>query len=173
MNGQKHYKLALFIGRFQPFHEGHLYSLRKAIGVAERVIIGIGSSNIQDRKNPWNFDSRKQMVQSVIKNLDWGRSIQAIWAVPDLYNSEQWGNMIVSRVRKEGVFESEVVAVGNNEWTNRIMRMKKIDVVEPGLLRRDELEGALIREFVENNDVSWKDRVPLPVIECILRSRRH
>jgi len=162
------YKVALFIGRFQPFHNGHLYVLKKALGLAEKVIIGIGSSNIQNEKNPWNFETRKKMIQSIIKHQDLQNKIQAVWAIPDVFDNDKWGNMIVESLYSEGVLGSEIVVVGNNDWTNNIMRMKGLLVVEPGLFKRNELEGLLIRQLMGKHDMTWKNKVPISVVKCLL-----
>lgn len=61
----KQYDYLVFIGRFQPFHLGHLEVLERARSLAERVIVLIGSSN-QPRtpKNPFTFDERKTMIRN-------------------------------------------------------------------------------------------------------------
>ncbi len=60
------YKVALFIGRFQPFHKGHLFSLNKCFEIAEKVIVGVGSSQESGTENnPWDYQTRKMMVESL------------------------------------------------------------------------------------------------------------
>ena len=60
------YDYVVFIGRFEPFHIGHQEVVQRALEIAERVIILVGSSN-QPRtiKNPWTFGNRKEMIESV------------------------------------------------------------------------------------------------------------
>lgn len=60
------YDYVVFIGRFEPFHVGHQEVVNRALQVAEKVIILVGSSN-QPRtiKNPWTFENRKTMISSV------------------------------------------------------------------------------------------------------------
>ena len=55
----------LLIGRFQPFHLGHLDALKFALSKVEKLWIGIGSSNKPNQKqNPFSADERKQMILS-------------------------------------------------------------------------------------------------------------
>lgn len=57
-------KVCVYIGRFQPFHCGHLAVLRKALTDFDRVIMVLGSCNY-DRdltKNPWEFQERVLMI---------------------------------------------------------------------------------------------------------------
>lgn len=58
------YDLAVFIGRFQPAHNGHVQNINKALDLAERCLVLIGSAN-QPRtiKNPFTAAERQEMVQ--------------------------------------------------------------------------------------------------------------
>lgn len=159
----KKYPLALFIGRFQPFHKGHLYSLKKALELAEKVIIGIGSSNKSDENNPWSYEEREEMVECVLKVEELRGKVVAVVAVPDNPSDEVWAEELVSLVSEFGYQVGEVVGVGNNEWTNRLLASKGVDVVKSGLFRRDELEGVKIRRLMRAGEASWRTRVP----ECI------
>lgn len=63
----KPYDLAVFIGRFQPFHDGHLKVLREAQQVADRVLILVGSSNrARDTRNPFTYEERKAMIANTL-----------------------------------------------------------------------------------------------------------
>jgi len=55
----------LFIGRFQPFHLGHLDAIRFGLSKVENLWIGIGSSNkSNEKRNPFTADERKDMILS-------------------------------------------------------------------------------------------------------------
>lgn len=164
------YSVALFIGRFQPFHKGHLYSLEKCFELAETVIVGIGSSQESGTEsNPWNFEARKEMIESLLAQAGLSgdsRKVEVV-ALPDLFDDKKWGDQILSVIKQNGVKPSEVVGVGNNDWTNRIFRSIGIDVHETGLYKRDELEGLKIRELMAKGDNSWKMRIPQSVVKWL------
>ncbi|UAT43325.1 adenylyltransferase/cytidyltransferase family protein [Anaplasmataceae bacterium AB001_6] len=62
------YDYVVFIGRIQPLHLGHLYVLQKALHVAHRVIVLLGSSNLPPScHNPWSFVERKNMLLNSLK----------------------------------------------------------------------------------------------------------
>ena len=64
---------ALFIGRFQPFHNGHLKVIQNSINLYDEVIIGIGSaqySNTTD--NPFTAEERKLMIERSLKKAGFG-----------------------------------------------------------------------------------------------------
>lgn len=53
---------ALFIGRFQPFHSGHLDAIKQIS--EDEIIIGVGSSQYSGTEdNPHSFEERKKMIE--------------------------------------------------------------------------------------------------------------
>lgn len=61
-------KHGIFIGRFQPIHEGHVTSLVAAASQVERLYIFIGSANLcRSIKNPWLYVERASMVIKKLK----------------------------------------------------------------------------------------------------------
>ena len=51
------------IGRFQPFHLGHLEAINFALSKIDQLYIGIGSSNKSNQpRNPFNAEERKQTM---------------------------------------------------------------------------------------------------------------
>ena len=58
----------LLIGRFQPFHLGHLDAILFGLSRAENLFIGIGSSNrYNEKKNPFSAEERREMIVSSIE----------------------------------------------------------------------------------------------------------
>lgn len=158
----KKYQVALFIGRFQPFHNGHLYSLKKALNIAERVVVGIGSSQEEGtRDNPWNASMRLEMVGRVVQEAGAQARVERVVLLPDTETDEAWAKEVVARV---GEFD---IVVSNNEWTLEAMRSSGYATYMPGLYRREELEGVKIRELMRQGDARWKMRVPRAVREYL------
>ncbi len=88
------YDLMVYIGRFQPFHNGHLLTLQYAFQKARRVIVLVGShKSARSIRNPWTTEERMEMIRSVV-----GRgpvdSIQDKLILAELedytYNDEKW-----------------------------------------------------------------------------------
>lgn len=66
---EKEYKVAVFIGRFQPFHNEHLNVLNKALEIADKVLVVIGSYRVApNTKNPFTYEERVEMITSLIKH---------------------------------------------------------------------------------------------------------
>lgn len=61
------YKLGIYIGRFQPFHAGHLETVKIMLSKCEKVLISVGSHNRpQTIKNPWSSEERIQIIKEAL-----------------------------------------------------------------------------------------------------------
>lgn len=83
-------KNGIFIGRFQPVHEGHIHALGVAAAEVDKLYILVGSANqCRAIRNPWTFEERKQMLT---KELEWA-NIKNYEIVPlndYKYSNTQW-----------------------------------------------------------------------------------
>ena len=96
---KKKYDLAVFIGRFQPFHLGHAAVINEALSIATKVAIIVGSANsARSHRNPFTYDERVQMI----KKSFWEYSSQLVFApVEDtIYNDELWVKNVQAAVLK-------------------------------------------------------------------------
>lgn len=58
-------KTGIFIGRFQPAHQGHIHALGIASSQVDKLYIFIGSANVcRSIKNPWTFQERSNMLRA-------------------------------------------------------------------------------------------------------------
>lgn len=87
---QKTFDFAVFIGRFQPFHSGHLAVVKAGLEQAERLILLIGSAwQARSPRNPFTHDEREQMVRACLSAEDNGRLLcLPLMDVP--YNDDAW-----------------------------------------------------------------------------------
>jgi bifunctional NMN adenylyltransferase/nudix hydrolase len=66
--GQRRHSLAVFIGRFQPAHLGHLAVIKQALVVADHVLIAIGSANAARSHHflPFTAAERETMIRLML-----------------------------------------------------------------------------------------------------------
>ena len=77
----------LLIGRFQPFHLGHLEALQFALSKVDKLWLGLGSSNKPiEQNNPFSAEERKKMILSSID--DSMKNKITIYFIPDVDNHE-------------------------------------------------------------------------------------
>lgn len=86
------YKTAVFIGRFQPFHNSHLEIVQQGLEIADNVIVVIGSARSSvSFKNPFIYDERKAMIQDTLYDADAsGRRAFVVGVRDHYYNMEAW-----------------------------------------------------------------------------------
>ena len=142
----------LLIGRFQPFHLGHLDALRFALSKVDKLWIGLGSSNKPLQKNnPFSAEERKEMILSSIDE-SMKQRIQ-IYFIPDLENHIKWIELIDTLVPKfDTVFT-------NDELTKHLYSKRDVEVLPIPFVKRDILSGTNIRDMIIS-DQTWEDFVP-------------
>lgn len=156
---------ALVVGRFQPPHYGHIYLLHKALEVADRIVIAIGSSNVEhpavDRKaNPFTYQQRRAWMEQVVEEEGIAERVRGIVPSPDYPEDDaRWLRELEEQVRTVAPDGCDVV-VGNNDWVNSVLGNEGYAVHEVEMLRREELEGREVRARMRAHDPTWRDRVP-------------
>ncbi len=87
----------LIVGRFQPFHLGHLAVIREVLGKCDEVVIVIGSSEeSHTEKNPFTAGERYQMIISSLSSEE--RSRVHIIPIRDVNRYSVWVNHVESYV---------------------------------------------------------------------------
>jgi nicotinamide-nucleotide adenylyltransferase len=140
------YKTGLIIGRFQPFHKGHLYLVKKALENVENLIIAVGSVNKNDENNPFNFKDRKKYIKASLKKHNLLNKIIKI--VPLVDYPEEDDYWLEQLKLKTGSFDA---VFGNNEWVNGILENSGVKVIRVPLYKRYKYEGVRIREEMKNS----------------------
>jgi len=125
------YHVALIVGRFQPFHKGHLFLIKKALEKADKIIIGIGSANITDENNPIDYETRKKVIKAVFYKEKMEEKLSRIVPLDDFFDDEKW---LFNLKKQVGKFD---LALGNNEWTNNILKKAGYKVLEVDYCNRD------------------------------------
>jgi len=86
----KKYDFLVFIGRFQPFHQGHLSVIKQGLEQAEHLIVLCGSAH-QPRsvRNPWSMSEREAMIRGAVSCADNTR-LHIAPLMDSAYNDESW-----------------------------------------------------------------------------------
>ncbi len=142
----------LLIGRFQPFHLGHLEALRFALSKVDKLWVGLGSSNKPvEKNNPFTAQQRKEMILSSID--DSMKEKIVIYFIPDVDNHVRWIEKIDTIVPKFDIIFS------NDDLTKHLYLKRNIQVLTIPFLNRESLSGTNLRNLIVN-DLRWEDFVP-------------
>ena len=171
----KKYDVAVFIGRFAPFHLGHAEILKESLSLADKVVVLLGSSNqARNIKNPWTAAERAEMIYSTLSADD--RERVKIVPIRDyLYNENQWIAQIQHKV-VEAIYDNEqpevdprVVLVGfksdsSSYYLNLFPQWdyKEADVDFP-------YHATKVREYLFSMDNAYKGIVP-PAVASYLEN---
>tara|TARA_B110000014_G_scaffold29639_1_gene18491 strand:- start:92 stop:586 length:495 start_codon:yes stop_codon:yes gene_type:complete len=140
------------IGRFQPFHLGHLEAVNFALSKVEQLYIGIGSSNKSHQpRNPFTVEERRQMISS---SLD-GKTVKrvSIYDIPDLDDHYKWTQSI------DEIIPNYDIVFSNDDFTHSLYQKIEKDVISVELKSREILSGTNIRKMILNEE-NWQDLVP-------------
>ena len=142
----------LLIGRFQPFHLGHLEALQFALSKVDKLWLGLGSSNKPiEKNNPFSAEERKKMILSSID--DSMKNKITIYFIPDVDNHVKWIKKIDTIVPKFDIVFS------NDPLTEHLYSKRTVQIISIPFLKRDQLSGTRIRNLIKS-DQKWDDLVP-------------
>ncbi len=150
----------LFIGRFQPFHKGHLAMVQRILKDHEEVVIGIGSAQYSHTgENPFTAGERFEMIK---RSLDAeGIHDYHIVPIPDTHVHSVWVSHVKSLVPR---FDQVVT---NSDLVVRLFREHGLKVVSPPLLTREKLSGSEVRRRILKGG-DWESLVP-PVVAAYIK----
>ena len=83
MNMDNKKPTALMLGRYQPFHDGHLALFKAALERADQVLIAVRDTGGTDGKNPFDFEFVKARIE---ENLSGYEGMYQIMLVPNITN---------------------------------------------------------------------------------------
>jgi len=150
---------ALFIGRFQPFHKGHLNIIQNISKKYDEIIIGLGSSQYANSfQNPFSSDERKEMIKNSLKQI--GIKNYRVELIPDIHDLARWASYVIS------IIPDFDVVITNSPLTKRLFEEKGYTVEETVILDRNRYSGKEIRRRIIK-DKPWTDLVPEPVVKII------
>lgn len=81
--------IAVLVGRFQPFHEAHLALLTRALELASRCVVIVGSAfQARTPRNPFTWKERAEMIRQALPEAD--RERLSIVPMRDYYDQARW-----------------------------------------------------------------------------------
>ena len=151
-------KKGLVLGRFQPFHLGHLELIKSIVNEQIEPLICIGSAqHSHSEENPFTVDERKKMIEEVMKDLNCKYSI---FGIPDINNYD----LYVSHL-KTFVPSFDMVYSGN-PIVQRLFAEAGYTVVKVNMFNREAWEGSSIR-LAMKEDGDWESVIPNQVVNLI------
>lgn len=152
----------LFIGRFQPLHNGHLRAIRYALERVDELIIGVGSAQYSySIENPFTAGERILMIKNALEET--GINLSRVYIVPivDVHNNNIWVAHVESLVPKFNVVFS------NNPLVIELFTSRGYKVEKIPMYKREILSSTYIRKLMLKGDSKWRKLVPKAVADII------
>jgi len=147
-----------YIGRFQPYHNGHHEVLEHIAKEVDEIIIGIGSAQLSHMiDNPFTAGERVLMITRALESL--GCPYYVI-PIEDIQRNALWVAHVQSMTPPFDLCYS------SNPLVVRLFTEAGVKVQSPAMYERDTLSGTKIRERILNGK-PWKKLLPPAVVQVI------
>lgn len=159
------FKRGLFVGRFQPFHLGHLGAVKTALEHVEELIIVVGSAEYSHTdKNPFTAGERVEMIRAALKEANIDPSRYLVIPIRDVHIHATWAPFIVSQTPK---FD---IVFTNEPLTSRLFKEREYRVERIPFLQRHDYSATEIRKRILKAK-NWESLVPKSVAELLVKFR--
>ncbi len=149
------------IARWRPVHLGQAPVLRALCERATVALIGIGSSNRYNVRNPFTADETADMIRLVLAD----RANYTLIPVPDLDDGPRWRTMVQELFGRLDLF------VTDNPYVASLLN-DAYQVIRPIVLVPEEdrapVEGSRVRREMARGD-GWRELVPVEVAAYIIK----
>lgn len=150
----------LFIGRFQPFHLGHLDALQQVFARENYVIICIGSAEDDYvPENPFTASERYQMISAALESHGIERDRYAIIPVRNIKHYSLWTRHVENLLPPFGSVYT------GSEIVKRLFDVEKKHKLIPIKMNKN-ISATGIRKRIREGR-AWKKSVPAEVVKLI------
>lgn len=158
----KKLKRGLFVGRFQPFHLGHLSGIKASLDLVEELIIVVGSAEYSHSdKNPFTAGERIEMIRAALNGAKIDPAKYMVIPIRDVHIHATWVPFIVSQVPR---FD---IVFTNESLTSRLFRERGYKVDPIPFFDRTMYSATEIRQRILKGE-NWESLVPKSVADLLL-----
>jgi len=151
-------KRGFYIGRFQPYHNGHQAVLEGIAEEVDEIIIGVGSAQLShDTQNPFTAGERVLMITRALEAI--GRPFYVI-PIEDLRRNALWVAHVTSMTPP---FD---ICYTSNPLVIQLFKEASITIKSSPMYLRETLCGTAIRQKMLNGE-DWEQCVPPAVVKVI------
>lgn len=152
---------ALYVGRFQPFHLGHLEAVKYILNNASEIVIVVGSAQESHTlENPFTAGERIYMIKLALSEAGIDPNRYYIVPVADLDVHSLWVSHVCSYVPKFDIVYS------NEPLTRRLFIESGFKVEPIPFFRREVCSATEIRRRMLSG-LNWEELLPKSVAAYI------
>jgi nicotinamide-nucleotide adenylyltransferase len=158
---EKQVTRALFVGRFQPFHYGHLHAIEKILEESDELVLVVGSAQMShEHDNPFTAGERIEMIRAALDEADIPTERYITIPISDAPAHRVWVSAVESQTPRFNFVYS------NQPLTRRLLIEAGYEVRHITMFQRNKYEASEIRRrILEEED--WRDLVPPEVYKIV------
>lgn len=148
----KPYDLALYVGRFQPLHLGHISAIETALKICDRVLVLVGSAQESGTvRNPFDTQTRMELIKEVFGDKVIVKPLTDLTNENDV--NEEWGKYLMGYVKRLMGKAPDIMVYGDEDVKGWFSDEEMKDTMRIVLPRaRVDISATEIREFLLRND---------------------
>ena len=147
----------LYIGRFQPFHLGHLEAVKYILGKVDEIVIVVGSAHSSHTlENPFTAGERIQMVRLGLREAKIDANRYTVLPLPDAEFHKVWVAHLLSQAPG---FD---VVFTNEPLTGRLLKEAGMKVERIPMFNRASYSATGVRKRILGSG-NWEELLPKSV----------
>jgi len=148
----------LYVGRFQPFHTGHLEAVKHILSHVDDLIILVGSAQHSHTvENPFTAGERLTMIKLALKEAGIDPARYMVTPLPDAEFHKVWVAHLLSQTPE---FQ---LAFTNEPLTGRLLKEAGIRVERIPFYHREIYSAREVRQRMLNGS-DWETLVPRSIV---------
>jgi nicotinamide-nucleotide adenylyltransferase len=147
----------LYIGRFQPFHLGHLEAVKYILGKVDELVIVVGSAHdSHTQENPFTAGERITMIRLALKEARIDANRYTVLPLPDAEFHKVWVSHLLSQT------PSFDLVFTNESLTGRLLKEAGMPVEKIPMFNRGAFTATEVRKRIIEGK-NWEELLPKSV----------
>ena len=151
----------LYIGRFQPFHLGHLEAVKHILGKVDELVVVVGSAHDSHTvENPFTAGERITMIRLALKEAKIDANRYTVLPLPDAEFHKVWVYHLLSQT------PSFDLVFTNEPLTSRLLKEAGMRVERIPMFNRTSLTATEVRKRIIEGK-NWEELLPKSVASYV------
>jgi len=136
--------------------------LEAACMEADEVVIGVGSANVIDARNPYTANEREMMLEKSLS--DKGISNYRFVQIPDFHDDKSWVNYI----QNVAEVDQDTTILSGNPWVAQAFSSRGYETQKPEEVISGDLvdiSATRLRNMILNGDETWREYAASGTVE--------
>jgi len=168
------YAASVYIGRFQPFHNGHLNSIKSALQKSHRLILVLGGAYLSPSiRGPWSIEERIQMIKNCLTKQQLNR-IDFVYVRDRLYCEQLWIQNVKGELAKLIDTNLPIAIIGHEKDSSSyyLKVFPQWDFLETGNFKGINATDIRKSYFLSKNLKSAYDKTPKSISNWLKNYRK-